>query len=64
MPTSSRPRRTVARTSLSSVAPSHPTLPDAALLALARILGEIAAQTSNRPIASAVAVSERRTHAV
>jgi hypothetical protein len=64
MPTSHRPRRTIARTSLSSIAPSQPILPDAALLALARILGEIAAQASNRPSAQVVAVSEGRTHAV
>jgi hypothetical protein len=63
MPTSSRPRRTVPRTLSSFVVPVQPTLPDAALLALARILGEIAVQAAHRTTAPAVAVSERRAHA-
>jgi hypothetical protein len=63
MPTSSRSRRTIARTSSSSVAPAQPSLPDAALLALARVLGAIAAQASSTPVAPAIAASERRTHA-
>jgi hypothetical protein len=64
MPTSSRPRRTIARTSLSTVAPPQPSWPDAALLALARVLGAIAAQASTPPVAPAAAASERRAHAV
>ncbi|HEY7418962.1 MAG TPA: hypothetical protein VH593_27520 [Ktedonobacteraceae bacterium] len=63
MPTSSRPRRTITRTSPSSIAPLQPSLPDAALLALARILGAIATQASTPSVAPAAAASERRAHA-
>jgi len=62
MPTSHRLRRTIARTS-SSVSPSQPALPDAALLALARVLGAIATQAATPPVAPAIVVSERRAHA-
>jgi ABC-type phosphate transport system permease subunit len=63
MSTSPRPRRTVTRIPSLALPPSQLGIPDAALLALARILGEIAAQASNRSITSAVDVSERSVHA-
>jgi hypothetical protein len=63
MSTSHRPRRTVTRIPSLALPPSQLCIPDAALLALARILGEIAAQASDRAITSTVGVSERRAHA-
>ena len=63
MSTSHRPRRTVTRISSLALPPSQLGIPDAALLALARILGEIAAQASNRPIPSTGGINEKRSHA-